>query len=51
MALEVALAVQQELQARGQLADRLRKTQVERARYEVAIWHRDVICKPIRQIV
>ncbi len=32
--IEVALAVQQELQARGEEADALRRQQVERARYE-----------------
>lgn len=40
VALEVALAVQQELQSRGQEADRLRKTQVERARYEADLAQR-----------
>jgi hypothetical protein len=34
MTLEVVLAVQEELQARWQEADRLRRQQVERARYE-----------------
>lgn len=34
MALEVALSVQQELEARLEEADRLRRQQVERARYE-----------------
>jgi DNA-binding XRE family transcriptional regulator len=34
MALEVALSVQQELEARFEEADRLRRQQVERARYE-----------------
>jgi excisionase family DNA binding protein len=35
MALEVALSVQQELEARVEEGDRLRREQVERARYEV----------------
>jgi len=34
MTLEIVLAVQEELQARGKEADRLRRQQVERARYE-----------------
>jgi DNA invertase Pin-like site-specific DNA recombinase/DNA-binding XRE family transcriptional regulator len=34
MALEVALSVQQELEARFEEADRLRRQQIERARYE-----------------
>ena len=37
MALEVALTVQQELQSRFDETDRLRRQQVERARYEVAL--------------
>lgn len=40
VALEVAMTVQQEIQSRGQEADRLRKTQVERARYEAALAQR-----------
>ena len=35
--LEVALAVQQELQSRLDEADRLRQQQVERARYEAEL--------------
>jgi DNA invertase Pin-like site-specific DNA recombinase len=40
MALEVALSVQQEIQSRVEEADRLRRTQVERARYEVRLAQR-----------
>jgi DNA invertase Pin-like site-specific DNA recombinase len=40
MALEVALAVQQELQSRLDEADRLRRRQVERARYEADLAQR-----------
>jgi hypothetical protein len=40
VALEVALAVQQELQSRWQEADRLRQTQVDRARYEANLAQR-----------
>jgi ferredoxin len=40
VALEVALVVQQELQSRWQEADRLRQTQVERARYEANLAQR-----------
>lgn len=40
LALEVALTVQQELQARWQEADRLRHMQVDRARYEVDLARR-----------
>ena len=40
VALEVALVVQQEIQSRGKEADRLRKTQVERARYEADLAQR-----------
>jgi hypothetical protein len=40
VALEVALAVQQELQSRLEEADRLRQTQVERARYEAELAQR-----------
>ena len=40
VALEVALAVQQELQSRLQESDRLRKKQVERARYEADLSQR-----------
>ena len=40
MALEVALAVQQELGARAEEADRLRRQQVERARYEADLAQR-----------
>ena len=40
VALEVALVVQQELQSRRQEADRLRQTQVERARYEANLAQR-----------
>ena len=37
MALEVALSVQQELQVRWEDTDRLRRQQVERARYEAEL--------------
>ena len=40
LALEVALSVQDELQARADEADRLRRQQVERARYEVELAQR-----------
>jgi hypothetical protein len=40
MALEVALSVQQELQARLEDADRLRQAQVDRARYEADLARR-----------
>ena len=40
MALDVALAVQQEIQARLDTVDRLRRKQVERARYEVDLAQR-----------
>lgn len=40
MALEVALAVQEEIQSRLEEADRLRRTQVERARYEANLAQR-----------
>lgn len=40
MVLEVALAVQQELQSRLEEADRLRQTNVERARYEADLAQR-----------
>ena len=40
LALEVALSVQQEIQSRVDEADRLRRTQVERARYEVKLAQR-----------
>jgi hypothetical protein len=40
LALEVALNVQEELQARGEGADRLRRQQVERARYEAELAQR-----------
>jgi DNA invertase Pin-like site-specific DNA recombinase len=40
VALEVALAVEQELQARLEEADRLRRQQVERARYEAELAQR-----------
>jgi hypothetical protein len=40
MALEVALAVQQEVQARREEVDRLRRQQVERARYEADLAQR-----------
>lgn len=40
LALEVALAVQEELQARAEEADRLRRQQVERARYEAELAQR-----------
>ena len=38
LALEVTLSVQQELQARIEEVDRLRKKHVERARYEADSW-------------
>ena len=40
LALEVAVSVQQEIQTRVQEADRLRRTQVERARYEAQLAQR-----------
>jgi Recombinase zinc beta ribbon domain/Recombinase len=40
LTLEVALAVQQELEQRAEEADRLRRTQVERARYEAELARR-----------
>lgn len=40
VALEVALAVQQELESRWEQADRLRQKQVERARYEAELAQR-----------
>jgi len=40
LALEVTLAVQEELQARAEEADRLRRQQVERARYEAELAQR-----------
>jgi DNA invertase Pin-like site-specific DNA recombinase len=40
VALDVALAVQEELQSRMEEADRLRQTQVERARYEAELARR-----------
>jgi Recombinase zinc beta ribbon domain/Recombinase len=40
LALEVALAVQEELRARAEEADRLRRTRVERARYEAELAER-----------
>jgi hypothetical protein len=40
MALEVALSVQQELQVRCEETDRLRRQQVERARYEAELGRR-----------
>jgi DNA invertase Pin-like site-specific DNA recombinase len=40
LALEVALSVQQEIQTRVEEADRLRRTQVERARYEAQLAQR-----------
>jgi len=40
VALDVALAVQEELQSRLEEADRLRQTQVERARYEAELAQR-----------
>ena len=40
LALEVALSVQQEIQTRIEEADRLRRTQVERARYEAQLAQR-----------
>jgi DNA invertase Pin-like site-specific DNA recombinase len=40
LALEVALAVQEELQVRADEADRLRRQQVERARYEAELAQR-----------
>jgi hypothetical protein len=40
LALEVALSVQQQIQTRIEEADRLRRTQVERARYEAQLARR-----------
>jgi DNA invertase Pin-like site-specific DNA recombinase len=52
LALEVALSVQQELQSRWQEADRLRQTQVERARYEAELAERRYLrCDPDNRFV
>jgi hypothetical protein len=40
LALQVALAVQDELEARAQEVDRIRRQQVERARYEAELAQR-----------
>ena len=48
LALEVTLTVQQEMQARLEEVDRLRKKQVERARYE-ADWLSDATCTSTRR--
>jgi DNA invertase Pin-like site-specific DNA recombinase len=40
VAIEITLAVQQDLQARSEEVDRLRQEQVERARYEAELAHR-----------
>jgi hypothetical protein len=40
MALDVALSVQQELEARSEDTDRLRRQQVERARYDAELARR-----------
>ena len=45
LAVEVALAVQEELQARADEADRLRRQQVERARYEAELAQRRYIAR------
>lgn len=50
--LEVALAVQQELQARAEEADALRRQQVERARYEAEVARRRYMrCDPDNRLV
>ena len=52
MALEVALTVQQELTARAEEADRLRRKQVERARYEADLaQHRYLQVDPDNRMV
>ena len=52
LALEVALSVQQELQSRWEEADRLRQTQVERARYEAELAERRYLhCDPDNRLV
>ena len=52
VALEVALSVQQELQSRLEEADRLRQTQVERARYEAGLAERRYLrCDPDNRLV
>jgi len=52
MALEVALAVQQELQSRLEETDRLRRKQVERARYEAELaQHRYLRVDPDNRLV
>jgi hypothetical protein len=52
LALEVALSVQQELQSRWEEADRLRRTQVERARYEAELAERRYLrCDPDNRFV
>jgi len=54
--LEVALAVQQELQSRLEEADRLRQQQVERSRYEAELARRrylrvDPLCYARKNVV
>lgn len=52
VALEVALAVQQEIQSRLEEADQLRRTQVERARYEARLaQHRYMQVDPANRLV
>lgn len=52
LAIEVALAVQQELTAREEEADRLRRQQVERARYEADLAeHRFIQVDPDHRLV
>ncbi len=52
MAIEVSLAVQQEIQAQLEEADRLRRQQVERARYEAdCARHRYMHVDPANRLV
>jgi hypothetical protein len=52
MTLEVALAVPQEIQSRREEADRLRRTQVERARYEARLaQQRYLLVDPANRLV
>jgi len=51
LALEVALSVQQELQSRWDEADRLRRLQVDRARYESELARRFLRVDPDNRLV
>jgi recombinase-like zinc beta ribbon protein len=51
LALEVTLTVQQEMQARWDEVDRLRKKQVERARYEADLAQRRYLHNPANRLV